>query len=138
MRARATSRGVMLLEVLLALTLFVISAAVVGSALRTAMGAIGDMHRQTQAANLAQSVLADLATGRIEVAQTPPTPYGEEDEDPDELWTYEILTEDLTDAEDLVRVTVIVQYADPVYPCSCRLTQWLRVLPAEDGQELEP
>lgn len=122
-----------LLEVLLALTLFAIAAAVVGSAQRRALRAVEDMHVESQAANLAQTVLADLATGQIELDDTLPTPYDEEDE----TWTYEIATEDLTDAEDLKRVTVIVRHTDPAHPVTCRLTQWMLYAGAEAGG-LEP
>ncbi|KPK80943.1 MAG: hypothetical protein AMJ81_11095 [Phycisphaerae bacterium SM23_33] len=121
MNANRRSTAVVLLEVLLALTLFIIAAAVVGSAQRSAIRAAEDMRLQTQAMNLAQSVLADLATGRIELADTPPTPYEEEDE----TWTYEIVTGAITDADNLKRVTVIVKSSDPARPGACRLTQWM-------------
>ena len=119
-----------LLEVLLALTLFAIAAAVVGSALRGAMRAAADMYVETQAANLAQTVLADLATGRIELTDTPATAYDAEDE----TWTYEIATEALDETETLQRVIVTVRHNDPAHAVTCRLTQWMLDLRAEAEQ----
>ena len=127
----------MLLEIVLSVALFVFAAAVVGSAMHSAQTATRRMRLAAQAANLAQTVLADLASGRMELAETPETLYGahEEDEqvDPDELgWTYEIDTEELSDATNLLKVTVIVRSTDPGVETSSRLTQWMPA-PAEEA-----
>jgi type II secretory pathway pseudopilin PulG len=121
MKANQQPTAAVLLEVLLALTLFVMAAAVVGSAQHRALRAAHDMRVETQAANLVQTVLADLATGGIELANTPATAYDEEDE----TWTYEILVEPVSDAENLKRVTVIVKSSHPFRPAVCQLTQWM-------------
>jgi type II secretory pathway pseudopilin PulG len=121
----------MLLEVLVAMALFVSAAAVVGSAMLNAAHAVEDLRLETEATNLAQSVLTDLAAGRLELADTEPTTYdldtttAEDDSDKDFPWTYQIVTEDLPDATNLLRVTVIVRSADPSVRQSCTLTQWM-------------
>ena len=117
----------MLLEVLIALTLFVIAAAVVGAALRSTMNATADIGRAAKAANLARSVLAELSAGGLELVDTAPTPFAEdaEDEPIEEGWTYEIATEDITGTPGLKQVTIIVRHDDPVRPQACRLTQWM-------------
>ena len=119
-----------LLEVLLSLTLFVIAAAVVGSVQYSALRAVDNMRVEMRAANLAQTVLADLVAGRIELADTPATPYEAEDE----TLTYEIVTQALDDAENLKRVTVIARNEDPSRACICRLTQWMLDPGAEAGE----
>ena len=137
-RRRGPGRGaplhaVVLLEVLLALTLFVVAAVVVGSVQHGALRAVDNMRLEMQAANLAQTVLADLAAGRIELADTPPTPY----EEGDETWTYEIITQALDDAENLKRVTVVARNEDPSSACACRLTQWM-LAPDDEAGEYAP
>jgi len=126
----------MLLEIVLSVALFVFAAAVVGSAMHSAQTATRRMRLEAQAANVAQTVLADLASGRMELAETPETVYGENEEDepvdPAELgWTYQIVPEALPDAANLLRVTVIVRSSDPGVEATCRLTQWMPA-PAED------
>ena len=127
----------MLLEILLAMSLFVFSAAVVGSAMHTAQKSARDMRIAAEAANLAETVLADLASGRMDLADTPETVYGANEEDdragPGEArWTYEIVTEELLDASNLLRVTVTVRPVDPSIRTTCRLTQWMLVPPQEE------
>ena len=108
-----------LLEVIFAVALFASASAVVGMALKSALETARRMRLQTQALNLAQSVLSDLAVGRIEMVDTPETAYDEDDP----RWTYEILTEPLTDASNLKRVTVIVRCADAPELRPAELTQ---------------
>ena len=128
----------MLLEVLVAMALFVSAAAVVGSAMFSAAAAVEDLRLETEATNLAQSVFTDLAAGRIELADTEPTTYdldtttAEDDSDKGFPWTYQIVTEDLSDATNLLRVTVIVRSTDPSIRQSCKLTQWM-LAPALEG-----
>ncbi len=109
-----------LLEVLVAVTIFVFAAAVVGSAMRSSMQAVADIRLDSQAANLAQSVLAELSIGLLEMVETSGTPLAEDDS-----WTYEIAAEDLPDAPGLKQVTVTVSDNDPRRPHACRVTQWM-------------
>jgi len=130
----------MLLEIVLSVALFVFAAAVVGSAMHSAQTATRRMRLDAQAANVAQTVLADLASGRMELVETPETVYGEPEEDgpvdPAELgWTYEIVTEALLDASNLLRVTVIVRSTDPGAEAGCRLTQWMPAPGADESAD---
>ena len=142
MTAATTSRnrqsgGIVLLEVLAALTLFVIAAAVIRSAMQTSIHATVDMKRSGQAANIAQSVMAELEAGSAELVDTPSTAFEEEEEQTTEGWTYEIATEEITDTPGLKKVTVIVTDADTIHPHTCRLTQWIfdrSCLTGQDGE----
>lgn len=139
----AGPRGVVLLEVLLALTLFVLAAAVVGSALRSCLAATARIRVQGRAMDLAQTVLAELATGQLEMIGTSPSEFVRETEDGEETfaegWTYEIEIDELTDMPDLKAVTVTVRDDQTHQPTVCRLTQWIFVPPAdEEGEEFAP
>lgn len=140
----ATSpRGVVLLEILVALTLFVLAAAVIGSALRSCLAATARIRRQGQAMDLAQTVLAELVTGQVEMIGTSPSQFVKETEEGEEVvaegWTYEIEIDELTDMPDLKSVTVIVRDDQTHQPTVCRLTQWIYVPPeGEEGEEFAP
>jgi len=127
------ARGVMLLEILVSMALFVAAAAVVAAAMISAADAVEDLRLETEATNLAYSVMSDLAAGRLEPADTSETRYDLDplsDEDPSDVdfpWTYEIVTEELPDAVNLLRVTVIVRNTDSSVRQGCRLTQWMPV-----------
>jgi len=134
--------GVILLEVLISLTLFVIAAAVVGSAMWSALHATTEMRTESRAVNLAQWILAELEMGTLPMADTPPTEFtpGDEDEPAEpaegaDAWTYEIVTADLTDTPALKQVTVIVRNADPFAPYEFRLTQWMMDTATEEMPE---
>ena len=139
--ARPTERrGVILLEIVLALALFVLTAAVVGSALARSLDAMRLAKTEAQAMNVAASVLADLQVGRIaEPAETPPTPYrlNETDEDTKTPWTYELAVEELDGAPGLKRVTVTVAHADGILRRPVQLTAWLAAI-GDDSEEALP
>jgi len=129
--------GVVLLEVLLAMTLFVLAASVIASALRSTTTAAMRIRSKTQANNLAQTILAELATGQVELADTPPTDFSEETEEgdivnPAEGWAYEITTEELIDLPALTRVTIIVRHED-ASQATGRITQWM-LTPADEEE----
>lgn len=144
-RRRGTGRaglgraGAVLLEVVIALTIFVIAAAVLGSAMRGAIDAVTDIRLSGKAADLAQSVMAELSVGALELVETPPTAFGDADQDEpvEEGWTYEIFAGDIPDMPGLKQVTVTVRYDDPRRPQACRLTQWM-LDPAFDVAAFEP
>lgn len=121
------AKGAILLEVLIALTIFVMAAAVVGSAMRSSIDAVTDIRLSTKAANIARSVLAELSIGMLEMTETGPEPFvlDEEAEPPEEGWTYEVAAEDMPDMPGLKIVTVTVTNADARRPHTCRLTQWM-------------
>jgi len=131
-------KGVILLEVLLSVTLFVLGAAAVGAALHNAHSATMGIRARTRAVNLAQSVLAELASA-AEIVDVVPSEFVEETEDGEtvviaEGWTYEIQTEELTDLVGLLSVTVIVRNDDAYRPTVYRVTQWM-LDPAADAEE---
>ena len=145
---RTTRRGVILLEVVLALSLLAIGAAVVGSSMRRSLQAIDRMRRRHKAAILAESVLAQLSTNAIELADCPPTELGvalgftEDDDLPphEQPWSYEIVTEEITDMTGLLSVSVIIRHADSPEAIAGEVTQWMRS-PAEvdeSGREAAP
>ena len=134
MASKRHSAGVMLLEVLIALGLFVIAAAVVGSALRSAMGAAMDLRQQTKAADLAETVLAELNAGILKPASLPATAFDEAEPE----WSYEIAVEPVEDDPALQRVTVIIRHADGLAERTYRLTQWMLDTGAEQAEELGP
>ena len=142
-RSPRSPRGVILLEILLALSLFVLAAAVIGSAMTSCMAATARIRRQGQAMDLAQTVLAELATGQVEMANTSPTQFIQETEEGERViaegWTYEIELEELTDMADLKCVSVIVRDDQTHQPTVCRLTQWM-FAPADEleGEEFAP
>jgi len=115
------AKGAALLEVVLALTLFVMSAAVVGSCLRGALGTANDLRAQGEALNLAETVLTELNAGVLALDAVPATPFDEDDPSR----TYEIAVEPIADDPSLKRVTVTVRLTDALRPTSCRLTQWM-------------
>ena len=114
-----------LLEVLLALTLFVAGAAVAGSAARTAIQALERTRARGKACDLAASVMAELSAGMLEAVQTPPSQFQDEDGTVMEPgWTYEILAEESPDVPGLKRLTVVVRNEQAPGSPTHRLTQW--------------
>ena len=100
-----------------------------------AIAATADTRQEDKAVNMAQTVLAQLASGEAEIVNVAPSPY-----DPNQTdWTYEVQAEDLSGVPGLKRVTVIVRNATLPRPVTYRITQWmLAVTPsgtdeADDG-----
>jgi Tfp pilus assembly protein PilV len=114
-------RGVILLEVLLALTLFVVAATVIGGAMLNSVRASAHLRTESDGVNLAQSKLAELVAGAAPVVDTGVTDFG------DDLpgWKYQIEATDLIDTPGLKRVTVTVSKDDPADPYQFSLTQWV-------------
>jgi len=136
----ARSAGLVLLEVLISLSIFVFAAAVVGAGLRSTLDAAMDIREAGKAANLAQSVLAELSAGGLELTNAEPTAFaaGEEEADsPEKGWTYEIAVEDIPGTPGLKRVTIIVRNDNGLRPRTCRLTQWMLDPNAGVGQAEE-
>jgi type II secretory pathway pseudopilin PulG len=106
-------RGAVLLEVLLALGLFVFAAAVVSSGLNAAVDRTLRLRAQTHALDLAVSVLSEIELGLRPGVAGGPEPF----EPPFEQWTWELEavpqsfgTDDLSG---LQQVTVIVRGGEP-------------------------
>ena len=127
---KGTRTGVILLEVLIALTLFVIGAGVIGTAMRSSLDAMRSSAGSMQAANLAQSILTKLEVGLLPVAPAGATPIQQLEalpQDADAGWTFEVAVDGVsTDYPTLKRVTVTVRSDAQVQPIQvCRLSQWM-------------
>ncbi len=119
-RARAGRRAAVLLEVLLAMMLFVLSAGVILGAVQASINSVRRIRLQARAANLAVTLLSEIQMGLAERKDEGPTAY----EEPLQDWTWQVITEDLTepaDAPPLLRVSVIVE--NPGEGFSYRLVQ---------------
>jgi hypothetical protein len=101
----ARCRGVVLLEILLALALFIAAATVVGSAMRGSASATMDMKFDAQAVNLAESIISELQCGALQLNDLSATAF----EEGPEGWTYEIAAQGMQDTPALKRVTVTIR-----------------------------
>lgn len=128
----ARRRGAILLEVVLALAIFVGAAAVVHMGLSQSMAAARRLRLQARAENLALSKLAEIQAGIIERSASGPNAY--EDDDPDLAgweWTLEIVTvSEGTESPPIQRVSVIVRRPGD------RMTYRVTKLLPEQGGEL--
>lgn len=116
-------QGAILLEVVLALMLFVGAAAVIGTAMRTSDNALEKTRLQLHAANLAISTLAEMQMGSLAVAEMEAHPF----EPPFEQWTREIHVQQnqsgSQNPSQLKRVEVIVRHGGE--NIVHRLHQWV-------------
>jgi len=103
------SAGVVLLEVVLALALFVATATTVGAALSRCSDAAARLRTRTRAADLAVTLLSEIQLGLVAPVSTDPTTY-EEDALAD--WTWGIETEDVEDSDVLFRMLVTVTHEE--------------------------
>ena len=85
---RRTQRGAVLLEVVLALVLFVAAAAIIGSALNTSANGVERLRLSVHAANLATSVLAELQIGSRSTGDGSPEPFAP----PFDTWMWQVST----------------------------------------------
>jgi hypothetical protein len=125
--------GAVLLEVILALALFVAAAAVLTSGLSSSLDGIERLRRNTRAADLAVSVLSELQMGIKTLALTGPQPF----EPVQDGWTWEILSTPLqAGAEEIgpyKMIEVVIRHEEP--PLVYRLGQVLQVDDAKAGAE---
>lgn len=124
-RSRRADAGTALLEVLLALALFVVAAAIVTSGMSASTDNLDRQRRNTHAANLAATVLAEIQLGIRSPAEAGEQPFAA----PFDKWTAELVvspTETETGgASGLLRVEVIIRHQESVLVR--RLTQIIRV-----------
>ncbi|MBN2508408.1 MAG: hypothetical protein JXQ71_17150 [Verrucomicrobia bacterium] len=119
---RERERGAVLLEVVLALLLFVGAAAVISGGLHAALTSVERMRLSMHAANLAISLVAELQLGIRGTEMQGPAPF----DPPFEDWTWEMVAArqefsvDSTGPE-WTRVEVIIRHEDP--PLTHRLAQ---------------
>ncbi len=110
MRISRNNRGAVLLEVVLALLLFVATVAVVSGALNASMNSIERQRFGVHAANLAATVHAELDLGLRSTENVGPEPFTE----PFEGWTWQLVPGAVEDpvsgeANGLTRVEVVIR-----------------------------
>lgn len=124
-RSAARRRGTALLEAILALALFVTAAAIVTSGMSASTDNLDRQRRNTHAANLAATVLAEIQLGIRSTAEAGEQPFAA----PFEQWTAELVvtpTEtEAGEASGLLRVEVIIRHKDSALVR--RLAQVIRV-----------
>jgi hypothetical protein len=104
------NRGAILLEVILALLLFVAAVAVVSSAMNSSMASIERQRFGVQAANLASTVHAEIDLGLRTTEAVGPEPF----EPPFDHWTWQLIpaaTQDTTtgEASGLSAIEVVIR-----------------------------
>lgn len=132
----ATTRGAVLLEVLLALMLFAVTAAIITSSMNASMDGLERLKRNTHAANLAATTFAEL-----ELGLRPSDASGEQAlEKPFDVWTCELsrlgAENESGEASDLTQIEVILRHKDSelVY----RQMQWLKLPAAKAATDESP
>ena len=105
--AGSSAAGAILLEVVLALTLFVSAAAVIGAGLNQCLNAAYRLRTRTEAADLAVTLISEIQMGLVAPAAIDATDY-EEEELAD--WTWAVNVEEMDDVPELLCVTVTVTH----------------------------
>jgi general secretion pathway protein I len=100
--ARAPRHGLSLLEILVALAIFLFSMVALHQALNLGTNSAVEMQQLVQAAQLAQSKMAELYVGAVPLQSQGDTPF---DEDPDYTWSVDAQQNTL---QNLWNVTVTV------------------------------
>lgn len=126
-----TKKGVVLLEVVLALVLLAGAAAVIGAGLSASIDRVERLKLNAHAADLAVSVMSELQIGSKVISEEGPESF----ETPFEGWTWEAQTEVTTDQKvrdtgRTKKVEVIVRHEDP--PVVHRLCQVIRLPEKEE------
>lgn len=116
-------RGVMLLEVILAIALLAVAAGVIYTGLSGSDRAVRRLALNGQAADLAATVISQLQMGTLELVSDGPV----EAEAPHDGWTWETIVDDQPGRDeiepDLLRVEVVVHHVEADY--THRIVQWL-------------
>lgn len=108
--------GIILLEVILSLALFVAAATVAFGALNWSARACGQMRLEAQGADLAVSVLSEIQMGLLPVADSPAKNF----QAPMQDWTWQIVTatvEDESIGPQAKRVEITVNNTQQNYTC---------------------
>lgn len=118
-------RGTALLEVILALALFVTAAAIVTSGMNASADNLDRQRLNTHAANLAATVLAEIQLGIRPTSEAGEQPFTA----PFDLWTAELSVTpaetETGEASGLLRVEVIIRHKESTLVR--RLTQVIRI-----------
>ena len=118
-------RGAVLVEVVLALALFVAAAAVISGGLSASMDSIERLRLNAHAADLAVSVLSEMQMGTLAMEGNAAQPF----DVPFEDWTWEVQLAPVDDGAGeetrLTRVEAIIRHQQP--PLVYRLSQVMRL-----------
>lgn len=130
------ARGAVLLEVLLALMLFAITAAIITSSMNASMDGLERLKLNTHAANLAATTFAELELGLRAMDAS-----GEQAlEKPFDAWTCELSRLDAEnesgEASDLTQIEVILRHKD--FELVYRQMQWLKLPAAKSVTDGSP
>ena len=133
---RAVSeKGAVLLEVVVALVLFVGAVAIITGGLNASVTSVERLRLKTHAANLAISVLSELQIGTKSLAFTEPQRF----EPPFADWTWETAATPVVSSSEEVsalnNVEVVIRHDEP--PVVYRLSQVLRLDDAKPAREWE-
>jgi len=119
----ATTCGAVLLEVVVALVLFVTAATIIGSGLSASVDEVERLRLNVQGDNLAATILAELQMGLQPLESSGPNTF----DPPFDKWTWQTVVENLEDpatgTRALRRVEVTIRNQSS--PVVCRLTQLL-------------
>lgn len=124
---RKRQNGAVLLEVVLALVLFVAAAAVISGGLHASLETVDRLKLNAHAADLAVSVISELQMGARSADLTGPEPF----EEPFDSWTWELVisavetAESTSEAVPMSKVEVVIRHAE--LPVVYRLTQVVRL-----------
>jgi type II secretory pathway pseudopilin PulG len=127
-------RGAVLLEVVLALTVFFIGAAIITGGLISSARALNNARQSAQAADLAISKLSEVQMGMVEPTDQGPTAY--EDDDKLEGWTWQIVAtpiQDETGLATLASVEITVRHDE-----SATQARLVELMPVEADVLSEP
>jgi hypothetical protein len=124
--------GAILLEVVMALTLFFITAAVVTGSMNVSLSAARNMKNDATAEDLAVTKLSELQMGVLPVVDAGPNSFADEDPNLDG-WTWQVTTRELDEqtidqGPQLKRVEIAVCHGP-----TCTVRRLVAILPASDG-----
>jgi len=111
MKIRRTSHehgGAVLLEVILGLALFTVTAAIVTTGINSSVNAVERLRNSTHAGNLATTVLSEIKLGTLPSSVPEPEPFAE----PFTNWTYQVVAatgDDFESAGSFQTVEVIIR-----------------------------
>jgi type II secretory pathway pseudopilin PulG len=133
---RRSTQGAVLLEVVLALVLFVGAASIITAGLRASLDGTERLRLNTHAANLAVSLLSEIKMGTRAVETGEPQPF----EAPFEAWTWQLLAEEGARGSAPIRqVEVVVRHLES--GLTFRLAEAIRlpaVLPPDESDGTFP
>ncbi len=120
-----SASGTILLEVVLALVLFVAAAAIIGAGFSASVDSVERQRLNSHAVNLGVSVLSELQMGIRKADETGPSPFSV----PFETWTWELILApvetDVEGSKGLTQAEVVIRHRDP--PMVYRLAQFLKL-----------